>query len=73
MKRCENCGSVYLHKPVGDKYCTIGCLRFKHNDGVVDSIHHIISKLKDYNEDQVPELDTMDKIIAYKEHKALVD
>ena len=71
--RCKCCGSVYTHKSVGNDFCTINCFKFYHNDGNVESaIHQIISKLKDYN-DADAELDTMDKVFTYKEHKALVD
>lgn len=73
MKRCTSCGSVYTHESVGNEFCAINCFKFYHNDGDIDgSIHQIISKLKDYN-DEVPELDTMDKVFTYKEHQALVD
>ena len=73
MKRCTSCGSVYTHKSIGNEFCAINCFKFYHNDGDIDgSIHQIISKLKDYN-DEVPELDTMDKVFTYKEHQALVD
>tara|TARA_R110000824_G_scaffold262608_3_gene451318 strand:- start:120 stop:335 length:216 start_codon:yes stop_codon:yes gene_type:complete len=71
MKRCENCGSVYLHQSVGNDFCTINCFKFYHNDGVVDSAHQIMSRIRDYNE--VPELDTMEKVFTYKEQQALVD
>ena len=71
--RCKCCGSVYTHETVGNDFCTINCFKFYHNDGNVESaIHQIISKLTDYN-DADAELDTMDKVFTYKEHKALVD
>ena len=72
MERCKNCGSVYLHQSVGKDFCTINCFKFFHNNVEVDDTFHIVSKIRDYNE-EVPELDTMDKVFAYKEQQALVD
>lgn len=74
MKRCTNCNSVYSHKSVGKDFCTINCLKFFHNniENEDNKVFYIVNKIRDYNEES-PELNTMEKVFAFKEHQALVD
>jgi hypothetical protein len=71
MKRCLNCGCVYTVSPVkNDSYCSISCFKFMHNDVLSTDSHLIVAKIIRYNEDDVPELDTMEKVLSYKELQA---
>ena len=67
MDRCPTCG--VLHEPeIFSGYCTIECLKFFNSEIVVDGAQPIMSKIREYNE--VPELDTMEKVLSYSELKA---
>jgi hypothetical protein len=41
-----------------------------HNDVLSTDSHLIVAKIIRYNEDDVPELDTMEKVLSYKELQA---
>lgn len=71
MKRCLNCGNVYDHKSVQDNFCSVACLEFIEQEVFEsDDCFAIISKIIDHNEDELPELDTVDKVVSYKDLKA---
>jgi len=41
-----------------------------HEEIVPDGAHVILSKIREYNEDESPELDTIEKVLSYSEYKA---
>jgi hypothetical protein len=69
MDRCPTCGILHEYDSY-DGYCSIECLKFMHEEIVPDGAHVILSKIREYNEDESPELDTIEKVLSYSEYKA---
>ena len=68
MHKCLNCGTLSDTNLRG--CCSIDCLKFLNNEVFANDAHVTIKNIMQYNEDEVPELDTMDKCREYAEYKA---